>query len=78
MEVENNVCKIRFAQSGKGTILMSLLGWSGCRRSAMLGCECRLQPAVLPAHEELVKVKGNNYCIIACILYDICLVSNTG
>ena len=60
VEIEKNVCKIWFALSRKGMILESLLGWSGCRRSVMLGCECRLQPAVLPALEELVKVRVND------------------
>ena len=56
VEVVNNVCRIRFAAEGKNSILESILKWSGCQRSVTLHSECRLQPAVLPVHEELVKV----------------------
>ena len=57
VEIEHNVCRIRFANMGKGSILDSILSWSGCRQSVKLGTECRLQTAVLPVHEELVKVQ---------------------
>ena len=56
VEIECNVCRIRFANSGKNSILESILTWSGCRRSVKLRSECHIQPAVLPAHEELIKV----------------------
>ena len=40
VEVTNNVCRVRFAIEGKGSILESILKWSGCQRSVTLHSEC--------------------------------------
>ena len=61
-EIQNGVARVRFTTSGKGSLIEALLGWSATKCSVKLGCECRLQPAVLPAHEDLVK--STHYIIL--------------
>ena len=75
VEIEHNVCRIRFANEGKNSILDSILKWSSCQRSVKLHSECRLQPAVLPVHEEFVKVHLFNLLIRFMVI--LFLVFNT-
>ena len=56
VECEANILRVRFVAEGRDTPLGRLLNWSNLRRPVRLPAECRIQPAVLPRHEEMLKV----------------------
>ena len=56
VECVSNILRVRFVAEGRDTPLGRLLNWSIFRRPVRLPVECRLQPAVLPRHEEMLKV----------------------
>ena len=56
VECEGNVLRVRFVAEGRDTPLGRLLHWSNLGRPVKLPVECRIQAAVLPRHEELLKV----------------------
>ena len=56
IECEVNILCIRFVAEGQDTPLGRLLNWSTLRRPVKLPAECRLQPAVFPRYEEMLKV----------------------
>ena len=56
IECESNILRVCFVAEGRDTPLGRLLSWSTLRRPVKLPAECPLQPAVLPPHEEMLKV----------------------
>ena len=61
VECESNILRVRFVAEGRDTTLGRLLNWSNLRRPVRLPAECRLQPVVLPRHEEMLKVSNFSY-----------------
>ena len=56
VEVEGNVLRVRFVAEGRDTPLGRILHWSNLGRSVRISVDCRVQAAVLPRHEEILKV----------------------
>ena len=56
VEIEGNVLRVRFVAEGRDTPLGRILHWSNLGRPVRISVDCRVQAAVLPRHEEILKV----------------------